>query len=157
MIRLSEGIARANCQEEVRILDPTRIYNTKTDKQITPAIVREAYSLLRQSIIHVEQDDINFDDEEERAGLNGNAFGSNGHTTQDEESQDAADIAALEAAESSYNATSSAAAAGGQTDGREESAVPKRKMRITCMPPLPAFWHWIVPFPDPQITDTWRS
>lgn len=32
--------------------------------QITPAFVREAYSLLRQSIIHVEQDDIDFDEEE---------------------------------------------------------------------------------------------
>jgi DNA replication licensing factor MCM6 len=29
--------------------------------------VREAYSLLRQSIIHVEQDDIDFDEEEEAA------------------------------------------------------------------------------------------
>ena len=33
-------------------------------RQITPAFVREAYSLLRQSIIHVEQDDIDFDEEE---------------------------------------------------------------------------------------------
>jgi DNA replication licensing factor MCM6 len=32
--------------------------------QITPAFVREAYSLLRQSIIHVEQDDIDFDEED---------------------------------------------------------------------------------------------
>jgi DNA replication licensing factor MCM6 len=32
--------------------------------KITPAFVREAYSLLRQSIIHVEQDDIDFDEEE---------------------------------------------------------------------------------------------
>jgi DNA replication licensing factor MCM6 len=47
MIRLSEAIARANCTSE-----------------ITPAFVREAYSLLRQSIIHVEQDDIDFDEEE---------------------------------------------------------------------------------------------
>ncbi|KZO90452.1 MCM-domain-containing protein [Calocera viscosa TUFC12733] len=47
MIRLSEAIARANCRDE-----------------ITPAFVREAYHLLRQSIIHVEQDDIDFDDEE---------------------------------------------------------------------------------------------
>ena len=31
--------------------------------QITPAFVREAYTLLRQSIIHVEQDDIDFDEE----------------------------------------------------------------------------------------------
>ncbi|KIK67747.1 hypothetical protein GYMLUDRAFT_36511 [Collybiopsis luxurians FD-317 M1] len=47
MIRLSEAIARANCTSE-----------------ITPAYVREAYTLLRQSIIHVEQDDIDFDEEE---------------------------------------------------------------------------------------------
>ncbi|KAI9513229.1 MCM-domain-containing protein [Russula earlei] len=55
MIRLSEAIARANCTSE-----------------ITPAFVREAYSLLRQSIIHVEQDDIDFD-EEEVATVPGNA------------------------------------------------------------------------------------
>ncbi|KAH9482511.1 DNA replication licensing factor mcm6 [Psilocybe cubensis] len=47
MIRLSEAIARANCTSE-----------------ITPAFVREAYSLLRQSIIHVEHDAIDFDEEE---------------------------------------------------------------------------------------------
>lgn len=47
MIRLSEAIARANCTSD-----------------ITPAFVREAYTLLRQSIIHVEQDDIDFDEEE---------------------------------------------------------------------------------------------
>ncbi|PPQ78221.1 hypothetical protein CVT25_015540 [Psilocybe cyanescens] len=53
MIRLSEAIARANCTSE-----------------ITPAFVREAYSLLRQSIIHVEHDAIDFD-EEELAGERG--------------------------------------------------------------------------------------
>ncbi|KAL1761521.1 MCM2/3/5 family-domain-containing protein [Schizophyllum commune] len=47
MIRLSEAIARANCTAE-----------------ITPAMVREAFSLLRQSIIHVEQDNIDFDAED---------------------------------------------------------------------------------------------
>ncbi|EJD01930.1 mis5 protein [Fomitiporia mediterranea MF3/22] len=47
LIRLSEAIARANCTQE-----------------ITPAFVREAYNLLRQSIIHVELDDIDFDEEE---------------------------------------------------------------------------------------------
>ncbi|KAF9528016.1 MCM2/3/5 family-domain-containing protein [Crepidotus variabilis] len=47
MIRLSEAIARANCTSE-----------------ITPAFVREAYNLLRQSIIHVEHDAIDFDEEE---------------------------------------------------------------------------------------------
>lgn len=50
MIRLSEAIARANCRNE-----------------ITPAFVREAYGLLRQSIIHVEKDDIDIDDDEEDA------------------------------------------------------------------------------------------
>ncbi|KAF6762200.1 mis5 protein [Ephemerocybe angulata] len=50
MIRLSEAIARANCTNEIQ-----------------PGFVREAYSLLRQSIIHVEQDDIGLDDDEEAA------------------------------------------------------------------------------------------
>ncbi|QRV80610.1 DNA replication licensing factor MCM2/3/5 family pretein [Ceratobasidium sp. AG-Ba] len=45
MIRLSEAIARANCTIE-----------------IVPAFVQEAYSLLKSSIIHVEQEDIDFDD-----------------------------------------------------------------------------------------------
>ncbi|KAH8830254.1 MCM-domain-containing protein [Flagelloscypha sp. PMI_526] len=47
MVRLSEAIARANCTSE-----------------ITPQFVREAYHLLKQSIIHIEQDDIEFDEEE---------------------------------------------------------------------------------------------
>ncbi|KAK9453301.1 MCM2/3/5 family-domain-containing protein [Dipodascopsis uninucleata] len=47
LIRLSEAIARANCVDE-----------------ITPAFVREAFNLLRQSIIHVEKDDIEVDDED---------------------------------------------------------------------------------------------
>ncbi|EGG09595.1 uncharacterized protein MELLADRAFT_42573, partial [Melampsora larici-populina 98AG31] len=47
MIRLSEAIARAHGME-----------------MITPAFVREAYNLLRQSIIHVEKDDIGLDDDE---------------------------------------------------------------------------------------------
>ena len=59
MIRLSEAIAKANCVEDV-----------------TPAFVREAFSLLRQSIISVEKDDVEVDDEEEEEtnGVsNGNA------------------------------------------------------------------------------------
>lgn len=70
MIRLSEAIARANCTSE-----------------ITPAFVREAYTLLRQSIIHVEQDDIDFDEEE----LEGERDGDRGRraaTDDAEESQD---------------------------------------------------------------------
>ncbi|KAI5451789.1 MCM DNA helicase complex subunit mcm6 [Naganishia albida] len=64
MIRLSEAIARANCSTE-----------------ILPNMVREAYALLRQSIIHVEQDDIDFEEDEEdvadAAALVGG--GANGH------------------------------------------------------------------------------
>lgn len=45
MIRLSEAIARANCTDE-----------------ISPAYVSEAYDLLRSSIIRVEMDDIQMDD-----------------------------------------------------------------------------------------------
>ena len=48
MIRLSEAIARANCTEE-----------------ITPSFVAEAYDLLRQSIIRVEMDDIEMEEDEE--------------------------------------------------------------------------------------------
>ena len=62
MIRLSEAIARANCMNE-----------------ISPAFVREAFALLRQSIIHVEKDDIDIDDEEEEVEEEVEAQ-TNGHT-----------------------------------------------------------------------------
>lgn len=48
LIRLSEAIAKANCVEDV-----------------TEAFVNEAFGLLRQSIIHVEKDDVEVDDEED--------------------------------------------------------------------------------------------
>ena len=48
MIRLSEAIAKANCVEDV-----------------TPSFVREAFHLLRQSIISVEKDDVEVEDEDE--------------------------------------------------------------------------------------------
>lgn len=48
LIRLSEAIAKANCVEDV-----------------APGFVREAFNLLRQSIIHVERDDVEVDDEED--------------------------------------------------------------------------------------------
>ena len=51
MIRLSEAIAKANCVED-----------------ITPDFVNEAYNLLRQSIISVEHDDVEVDDDEEGEG-----------------------------------------------------------------------------------------
>ena len=59
MIRLSEAIAKANCVEDV-----------------TPNFVREAFNLLRQSIISVEKDDVEVEDEEDEVMNNG----TNGHT-----------------------------------------------------------------------------
>jgi DNA replication licensing factor MCM6 len=50
LIRLSEAVARANCVEE-----------------ILPRFVREAYNLLRQSIVTVEKDDVEVDEEEDGA------------------------------------------------------------------------------------------
>jgi hypothetical protein len=48
--------------------------------QILPNMVREAYALLRQSIIHVEQDDIDFEEDDEEmadaAGILGNGNGN---------------------------------------------------------------------------------
>ena len=48
MIRLSEAIARANCVNDISV-----------------DFVREAYNLLKQSIIHVEKDDVEMDDEDD--------------------------------------------------------------------------------------------
>jgi DNA replication licensing factor MCM6 len=62
--------------------------------QIIPQFVKEAYSLLRQSIIHVEQDDIAFDDDDGPAGAGGNNI-----------SADEANV--LDQIESSYNAQNS--------------------------------------------------
>ncbi|TVY25480.1 DNA replication licensing factor [Lachnellula hyalina] len=62
MIRLSEAIAKANCVEE-----------------ITPTMVIEAFNLLRQSIISVEKDDVEVDeDEDEVLGPNGNRRDTDG-------------------------------------------------------------------------------
>ena len=125
MIRLSEAIARANCQNDV---SNWREHRIASHCQITPGIVREAYSLLRQSIIHVEQDDISFDDDEPHSLPNG----VNGHTEEDE-NMDAADVAALDAAESSYRTTGQASSVpnGSIPNGHASSAEP-RKLRITC-------------------------
>jgi DNA replication licensing factor MCM6 len=112
MIRLSEAIARAKCVEV-----------------ITQDIVREAYSLLRQSIIHVEQDDLDLDDDVD-VEMNGN--GTNGHGPTPgpsggddamDEDEDAAQIAALEAAESSHQAA---------TAGNGNGTAAPGRIRITC-------------------------
>lgn len=54
LIRLSEAIAKANCVEDV-----------------TEAFVNEAFGLLRQSIIHVEKDDVEVDDEDDEVPAGG--------------------------------------------------------------------------------------
>lgn len=54
MIRLSEAIAKANCVDDV-----------------TPNFVKEAFNLLRQSIISVEKDDIEVEDEDDEVLNNG--------------------------------------------------------------------------------------
>jgi DNA replication licensing factor MCM6 len=114
MIRLSEAIARANCTSE-----------------ITPAFVREAFTLLRQSIIHVEQDDIDFDEEEGEGerGANGNAAQS---TDTLDESQDvemsSAEIEAMDAAEESslgLNRVATSSGAGPSSTSRAASALPE--------------------------------
>jgi DNA replication licensing factor MCM6 len=73
MIRLSEAIAKANCVND-----------------ITPDFVKEAYNLLRQSIISVEKDDIEVEDEDDEAVLAAAAAveGENGDAAMDEEQED---------------------------------------------------------------------
>jgi DNA replication licensing factor MCM6 len=48
MVRLSEALARLHCDDEVR-----------------PMYIREAFRLLKKSIVHVETEDVTFEDEEE--------------------------------------------------------------------------------------------
>lgn len=116
LVRLSEAIARANCRTE-----------------ITPPMVLEAFSLLRQSIIHVEKDDIDMDDDDEDAGaLNPNAE-LDGMDVDDPE-LDAAQIAAAEAAESSFNNSTPSgqpAVAPSPAPDAPAAAPPKKKLRIT--------------------------
>ncbi|KAJ7752841.1 MCM2/3/5 family-domain-containing protein [Mycena maculata] len=130
MIRLSEAIARANCTSE-----------------ITPVFVREAYSLLRQSIIHVEQDDIDFDEEElegEREGARPRAAAADGADEIDDDEGDiemsAAEMDALDQMEGSSLPVprQPPAADGAETDAADASvseqaapAPPKRRMIIT--------------------------
>jgi DNA replication licensing factor MCM6 len=109
-------------------------------------MVREAYALLRQSIIHVEQDDIDFEDDTDEV-LPAPEEGPEGVVT--DADVDMADIAAAEAAEATYNASSllngasSSAPAGSEggvnnsgpprSEGPQDSLPPtRRKLRITC-------------------------
>ncbi|KAF2432664.1 MCM-domain-containing protein [Tothia fuscella] len=89
MIRLSEAIAKANCVVEV-----------------TPEFVREAYNLLRQSIISVEKDDVEVEEEDDTQDQLAAQAGAN-----DEEMGDAV---------------------GDEEEEREPSAAPKKeKTKIT--------------------------
>lgn len=122
MIRLSEAIARANCTSE-----------------ITPVFVREAYSLLRQSIIHVEQDDIDFDEEElegERDRNDNQA--QNAQDSQDVEMSEATDQ--MDESSLSVNRVATSSGAGPSSTSRAGSMIPeassagappKRRMVIT--------------------------
>jgi DNA replication licensing factor MCM6 len=116
-------------------------------RQITPNMVREAYALLRQSIIHVEQDDIDFEDDIDEV-LPAPIEGANGAISEME--IDMADVAAAEAAEATYNASSlphgvsssvdpsshmgqpNTESFGGQSSPVPTAPVAKRKLRITC-------------------------
>ncbi len=66
MIRLSEALARLHCDDIVR-----------------PDYVREAFRLLRKSIIHVETEDVTFDDEVEDGGQGDGAIGGDDNDDDD--------------------------------------------------------------------------
>lgn len=83
LIRLSEAIARANCKDDV-----------------TPVFVAEAYDLLKQSIIRVEKEDLEIDDEddedddedgEDRGTHQGGDTGGDGPNGEDNPSDNADD------------------------------------------------------------------
>ncbi|KAJ2927898.1 hypothetical protein H1R20_g9216, partial [Candolleomyces eurysporus] len=123
MIRLSEAIARANCTNEIQ-----------------PAFVREAYSLLRQSIIHVEQDDVEFEEEESRGERNGNnggrnddddMYGDDAPMTMDESSAPPAVRQASVAPPHPAGSTSEAENLPEGTPAPAPQQQPKRSMKIT--------------------------
>ncbi|KAG6850905.1 hypothetical protein H0H93_006731 [Arthromyces matolae] len=122
MIRLSEAIARANCTSE-----------------ITPAFVREAYTLLRQSIIHVEQDDIDFDEEElagERGATQPPTTGAGSEDVQMAAEDTTSDVqvrVAVRGQPQQQHPPSSSSRAGSAAVGEAVPAppVPKRRMIIT--------------------------
>ncbi|RYC57144.1 hypothetical protein CHU98_g9061 [Xylaria longipes] len=101
LIRLSEAIAKANCVEE-----------------ITPEFVDEAFNLLRQSIISVEHDDVEMDDEydepEDTAALIAaadEASGTAAASSSSSQSQDAEGDEAMDDANAEADASGSGAAA----------------------------------------------
>ena len=73
MIRLSEALARLYCADEIQ-----------------PSYVREAYRLLKTSIIQVETSDIEVDDDDDDDDINGNPETS-GHGEEEDEERDEID------------------------------------------------------------------
>jgi DNA replication licensing factor MCM6 len=104
--------------------------------QITPDFVREAYALLRQSIIHVEQDDIDFDDDESKNPEGGTAGG--GENSQDVE-MSGTDMETTDPSFSESAPVTNAATAGSSggavtsspKEGHTDPVPPKRRMVIT--------------------------
>ncbi|KAI0650502.1 MCM-domain-containing protein [Trametes meyenii] len=117
MIRLSEAIARANCTAE-----------------ITPAFVREAYTLLRQSIIHVEQDDIDFDEEELEGEREGDRRARASSHVNGEESQDV-DMSGMQSGMDTDAFNDSAATGSGAVQGGTSSVAPSRAASIAPQQP----------------------
>ena len=111
LIRLSEAIAKANCVDDV-----------------VPNFVREAFGLLRQSIISVEKDDVEVEDEDVIApdGTNGN-----GNTDRDGDSPMGGDDDVDENDDDDNNDAGNAAAAAGSSTLRDTSAAPRPKTKIT--------------------------
>ena len=105
MIRLSEAIAKANCVDDV-----------------TPNFVREAFNLLRQSIISVEKDDIEVEDDEDEVMNNGRANGRTDESDRDGDSPRAD-------GEDDGGGQDGDDGAGGRTS--QTPAPPSRKTKIT--------------------------
>jgi len=109
LIRLSEAVAKANCVEEV-----------------VPSFVREAYDLLRQSIVTVEKDDIEVDEDEEEtaAARGGNNRGPDGDG--DDEMTDARDRDG-----DSPMRDEDAGAGADQQQQQQQQKQPRQKTKIT--------------------------
>ncbi|PSR93780.1 hypothetical protein PHLCEN_2v4675 [Hermanssonia centrifuga] len=120
-----------------RYIRYARTFNPK----ITPAFVREAYSLLRQSIIHVEQDDIDFDEEELEGERDGNRRPKASQEGEEEDSQDvemsAAEIAALEESEQLYNQSMGTDGAGPSGSSGPGGSSSRAASVATQVPPAP--------------------
>jgi len=107
MIRLSEAIAKANCVEE-----------------IAPHMVVEAFNLLRQSIISVEKDDVEVDDDDEET-LGADGDDGRGENNGDSPMADAGDD------EDGDNGADGGSGANGVANGATNGATPKPKTKIT--------------------------